>query len=87
MEFSSSEENQSFSLTKFESMLKTNNVFFFDSNEFENIIHHYLEIGKIALATFFRAECSGEILIDSENKKNIDRIIVYLLKTFLKYVI
>lgn len=50
MEFSSSEENQSFSLTKFESMLKTNNVFFFDSNEFENIIHHYLEIGKIALA-------------------------------------
>ena len=31
-------------------MLKTNNVFFFDSNEFENIIHHYLEIGKIALA-------------------------------------
>jgi len=50
MEFSQSEENQSFSLTKFESMLKTNNVLFFDSNEFENIIHHYLEIGKIALA-------------------------------------
>jgi tetratricopeptide (TPR) repeat protein len=50
MEFSSFEENQSFSLTKFESMLKTNNVFFFDSIEFENIIHHYLEIGKIALA-------------------------------------
>ena len=50
MDFSPSEENQSFSLTKFESMLKTNNVFFFDSNEFENIIHHYLEIGKIALA-------------------------------------
>ena len=50
MEFSSSEDSQSFSLTRFESMLKTNNVFFFDSNEFENIIHHYLEIGKIALA-------------------------------------
>jgi tetratricopeptide (TPR) repeat protein len=31
-------------------MLKTNHVLFFDSNEFENIIHHYLEIGKIALA-------------------------------------
>ena len=31
-------------------MLKTNNVLFFDSDEFENIIHHYLEIGKIALA-------------------------------------
>ena len=52
MEFSSSEENQSFSLTKFESMLKTNNVFFFDSNEFENIIHHYLEIGKIAPVSY-----------------------------------
>lgn len=50
MDLSPSEENQSFSLTKFESMLKTNNVFFFDSNEFENIIHHYLEIGKIPLA-------------------------------------
>jgi len=50
MDFSPSEESQSFSLTKFESMLKTNNIFFFDSNEFENIIHHYLEIGKIALA-------------------------------------
>ncbi|WP_394340462.1 tetratricopeptide repeat protein [Ichthyenterobacterium magnum] len=31
-------------------MLKTNNVLFFDSNEFENIIHHYLENGKVALA-------------------------------------
>ena len=50
MDFSPSEESQSFSLTKFESMLRTNNVFFFDSNEFEIIIHHYLEIGKISLA-------------------------------------
>jgi tetratricopeptide (TPR) repeat protein len=31
-------------------MLKTNSVLFFDSNEFEEIIHHYLENGKIALA-------------------------------------
>jgi tetratricopeptide (TPR) repeat protein len=31
-------------------MLKTNDILFFDSNEFENIIHHYLENGKIALA-------------------------------------
>jgi tetratricopeptide (TPR) repeat protein len=49
MEFSRSDENN-LSLTRFESMLKTNNVLFFDSNEFENIIQHYLEIGKIALA-------------------------------------
>ena len=31
-------------------MLKTNDVYFFDSEEFEEIIHHYLENGKIALA-------------------------------------
>jgi tetratricopeptide (TPR) repeat protein len=51
MEFSQNDKhNYSYSLNKFESMLKTNNVLFFDSNEFENIIHHYLENGKIALA-------------------------------------
>ena len=46
MEFSHSDDNQKVTLSKFESMLKTNSVFFFDSNEFENIIHHYLENGK-----------------------------------------
>ena len=50
MEFGHYDDNQNMSLTRFESMLKTNNVLFFDSNEFENIIHHYLENGKIALA-------------------------------------
>ena len=45
-----SQEDENFPLTRFESMLKTNNILFFDSNEFENIIHHYLENGKIALA-------------------------------------
>lgn len=50
MEFSHEDENENFSLTRFESMLKTNNVLFFDSAEFENIIHHYLNSGKIALA-------------------------------------
>ena len=50
MEFSQRDDNNNHSLTKFESMLKTNNVLFFDSNEFETIIFHYLEIGKIALA-------------------------------------
>jgi tetratricopeptide (TPR) repeat protein len=43
-------EHNNVSLTRFESMLKTNNVLFFDSDEFEDIIHHYLENGKIALA-------------------------------------
>jgi len=43
-------EHNNFSLSRFESMLKTNNVYFFDSEEFEQIIQHYLENGKIALA-------------------------------------
>lgn len=43
-------EEHNFSLSRFESMLKTNDVLFFDSGEFENIIHHYLENGKFALA-------------------------------------
>lgn len=38
------------SLTKFESMLKTNNVYFFDSVEFEEIIQYYLDSGKNGLA-------------------------------------
>ncbi|MGJ8592680.1 MAG: tetratricopeptide repeat protein [Aquaticitalea sp.] len=50
MEFSQRDDNTNQSLTKFESMLKTNGVLFFDSGEFENIIYHYLEIGKIPLA-------------------------------------
>ena len=50
MELNHSEENQYVSVKKFESMMKTNSVYFFDSNEFENIIHHYLENGKVSLA-------------------------------------
>ena len=38
------------SLLKFESMLKTNSVYFFDLVEFEEIIIHYLDAGKHALA-------------------------------------
>ncbi len=49
MEFSREESNK-LPLTKFESMLKTNRVLFFDSAEFESIIHHYLNQGKVALA-------------------------------------
>ena len=49
MQLSHNEEDN-FSLSRFESMLKTNDVLFFDSNEFENIINHYLENGKISLA-------------------------------------
>ena len=50
MDYSQYDDSNNLSLSKFESMLKTNSVLFFDSTEFENIIHHYLENGKIALA-------------------------------------
>lgn len=49
MQFSSNND-PNIAISKFESMLKTNDVFFFDSEEFENIIHHYLDNGKTALA-------------------------------------
>ncbi|WP_413997748.1 tetratricopeptide repeat protein [Flavobacterium sp. W1B] len=50
MQLSNEEEDYSLSLSKFESMLKTNKVLFFDSEEFEEIILHYLDIGKANLA-------------------------------------
>jgi len=37
-------------IAKFESMLKTDDVYFFDAEDFEDIVHHYLNNGKIALA-------------------------------------
>ena len=44
------EEDYNLSLSKFESMLKTNKVLFFDSEEFEEIILHYIDSGKTSLA-------------------------------------
>ena len=43
-------EDQNLSITRYESMLRSNDIRFFDSDEFESIIHHYLEHGKIAKA-------------------------------------
>lgn len=37
-------------LVKFEKMLKTNSIYFFDLVEFEEIIIHYLDVGKHSLA-------------------------------------
>ena len=50
MHLSHEEDDYNVSLSKFESMLKTNKVFFFDSEEFEEIILHYLDMGKASLA-------------------------------------
>ena len=43
-------EQPNHSLAKFESMLKTDDVYFFDAEDFEEIIHHYLNHGKVSLA-------------------------------------
>lgn len=50
MHLSHEEEDRNLSLSRFESMLKTNKVLFFDSEEFEDIILHYMDIGKPSLA-------------------------------------
>ncbi len=51
MNFDNKDENENYlSLARFESMLKTNKVLFFDSEEFEDIILHYLDSGKMNLA-------------------------------------
>ena len=44
-----SEETRS-SITKFEQMLKTNHIYFFDAQEFEDIVVHYLGFGENQLA-------------------------------------
>jgi tetratricopeptide (TPR) repeat protein len=50
MSYNEEEEENNLSLSKFESMLKTNKVFFFDSEEFEDIVLHYMDTGRINLA-------------------------------------
>ncbi|MDY8133977.1 tetratricopeptide repeat protein [Aquimarina sp. 2201CG5-10] len=50
MKFNHEEEENNFTITRYESMLRSNDLKFFDSDEFESIIHHYLENGKIAKA-------------------------------------
>jgi len=45
-----SNNNDNLPLSKFELMLKTNSVYFFDSNEFEEIILFYVDNGKFSLA-------------------------------------
>ncbi len=45
-----SSENDNLPLSRFELMLKTNSIYFFDADEFEQIVLHYVENGKISLA-------------------------------------
>jgi len=47
---SESNERPDEPVVKFESMLKTDDIYFFDAEDFEDIVHHYLNNGKISLA-------------------------------------
>ncbi len=47
---SSHHDDFDFPIEKFEMMLKTNEILFFDATEFENIIGHYIDSGRLALA-------------------------------------
>ena len=42
-------ERPDLAIQKFESMLKTDDVYFFDAEDFEEIIHYYLNQGKATL--------------------------------------
>ncbi len=44
-----SNENADKFIRKFESMLKTDDVYFFDAEDFEGIVHYYLNLGKVSL--------------------------------------
>ena len=48
--FLNPEENNNIALDRYEAMLKSNRVVFFDSTDFEKIIHHYLDNGQIIKA-------------------------------------
>ena len=48
--FDNLSEDTNPSVNKFEQMLKTNQVLFFDAVEFENIIHHYIDFAQFTLA-------------------------------------
>jgi tetratricopeptide (TPR) repeat protein len=43
-------DDEDMSITKFENMLESNEIGFFDGDEFEQIIEHYLDLGKMPLA-------------------------------------
>jgi tetratricopeptide (TPR) repeat protein len=48
--FDSLSEDFNPSLSKFEQMLKTNQLLFFDAIEFEDIIHHYIDFAQFSMA-------------------------------------
>ena len=92
-------ENAQSSITKFEHMLKTNHVYFFDAQEFENIIVHYLGFGdnqlakkalKMGLAqhpsNIELMMLQSEIFILDEKFENAIELLNYIQKQHLKRI-
>mgnify|MGYP000728219078 CR=1 FL=1 len=81
MPFSAHEDHNP-PLAKFESMLKTNDVYFFDSEDFQEITHHYLDSGKVALAKKAIAEMEKRkwVAALSTAKKARDKSIYKFIK-------
>lgn len=50
MPIDSGNEDKSLIVKRFESMLKTDDIYFFDSEDFQEIIAYYIDIGKIPIA-------------------------------------
>jgi len=95
-EFSNDKNN--LALSKFEKMLKSNKVFFFDSEEFEDIIYYYLDNGKLNLAK--KAIALGlsqhpiasrlqilkvEVLILENKDKEAEKLLLFLEKNDPEY--
>jgi tetratricopeptide (TPR) repeat protein len=95
-EFSNDKNN--LALSKFEKMLKSNKVLFFDSEEFEDIIYYYLDNGKINLAK--KAIALGlsqhpvssrlqilkvEVLILENKDKEAEKLLLFLEKNVPEY--
>jgi tetratricopeptide (TPR) repeat protein len=89
--FSNKDDNMA--LSKFESMLKSNKVYFFDSEEFEEIVYYYMDSGKLVLAkkaielsltqhpTSISLKLIKVELLIFENKLNeADKLLTYLEK-------
>jgi len=54
--------------------------------DYLNYKYESFEIGKTSLATYFRAKCSGNILVNNEIKKDLDNIIINLISNYNNFL-
>ena len=54
--------------------------------DYLNYKYESFEIGKTSLATYFRAKCSGNILVNDEIKQDLDNIIINLISNYNNFL-